>query len=277
MGDDSDLLSKKAEFIDSFFRKGAEFTRDMLEENEHLRRRVIVLEAQVSSAHHAPPSSTTIEELVEKIHSLEEERRAQLERFKGLESIENRLSERYAEIERENSDLASLYVAQSQLFSSLRLTEVVQVLIEIMLNFVGADCFAILLGDASGGLQVLAAEGCDAKSMPIVPVDQGSIGTTLSTLRSHVEESIGERREPGSPNPYICIPLVYDGHAIGVISVWGFLQQKESLVEVDRRIFEMLADSGGRALEASRLAAMAHDVEPGPGRGSYEEYAALLH
>lgn len=277
MGDDSDLLSKKAEFIDSFFRKGAEFTRDMLEENEKLRRRLIVLEAQMSSAKQTQPSSTTIEELVEKIHSLEEERKQQLARFAEVESIESKLSERYSEIERENSDLASLYVAQSQLFSSLKLTEVVQVLIEILLNFVGSDRFAILLADGAGGLKVLAAEGFTPADMPIFAADQGAIGATMSSLRLHCEPDIGADREPGADDPFVCIPLVHDGHAIGAIAAWGFLQQKQALVEVDHRIFDMLADSGGRALEASRLAAMAHGADPGPGRGSYEEYAALLH
>src|SRR5688572_21577460 len=110
-GDDREsLLTKKKEFFETFFRKGAEITRELLAENDRLRRRIVDLED---------------------------------------------------ELERENGDLASLYVAQTQLHASLDAAEVVRVIMEIALNFIGAQRFGIYLLDGGGTLKVLAAEGID--------------------------------------------------------------------------------------------------------------------
>jgi GAF domain-containing protein len=203
--DDRDsLLSKKKEFFETFFRKGAEITRELLAENDRLRRRIVDLED---------------------------------------------------ELERENGDLASLYVAQTQLHASLDGAEVVRVILEIALNFIGAQRFAIYRADGASGLRVLAAEGIDPDTLPPVAAGEGAIGGTFAAgaLRIDAEAPVA-RREPGGADPTVCVPLRCAGKSIGVLAIWCFLRQKQELSELDRRLLELLADGGGHALEAARLA-----------------------
>jgi GAF domain-containing protein len=204
-GDDREsLLTKKKEFFETFFRKGAEITRELLAENDRLRRRIVDLED---------------------------------------------------ELERENGDLASLYVAQSQLHASLDSAEVVRVIMEIALNFIGAQRFGIYLVDGGGALKVTAAEGIDPDTLGPVPVGQGAIGAAFAEGKLRIDaDAPAARREPGSTEPSVCVPLRFGGRSIGVVAIWCFLRQKDSLNELDRRMFELLADAGGHALEAARLA-----------------------
>jgi nitrate/nitrite-specific signal transduction histidine kinase len=224
--DDRDsLLSKKKEFFESFFRKGAEITRELLAENDRLRRRIVDLED---------------------------------------------------ELERENGDLASLYVAQSQLHASLDGAEVVRVIMEIALNFVGAQRFAIYLVDGAGMLRVLAAEGVDPERLPAVHAGEGAVGGCFAAGGLGIDaDAPAARREPGAGEPSVCVPLRHAGHAIGVLAVWCFLRQKSELTDLDRRLLELLADGGGHALEAARLARLGRGA--GGGRaGVHEDYAGLL-
>ncbi|HTM19424.1 MAG TPA: GAF domain-containing protein [Kofleriaceae bacterium] len=209
--DDRDsLLSKKKEFFESFFRKGAEITRELLAENDRLRRRIVDLED---------------------------------------------------ELERENGDLASLYVAQSQLHASLDPAEVVRVIMEIALNFVGAQRFAIYQRDGGGALHVLAAEGVDPERLAPVSAGQGAVGAALADGALLIDgEAPTARREPGTAEPSVCVPLRHRGRVIGVLAIWCFLRQKAELTDLDRRLLELLADGGGHALEAARLAGAAGEA-----------------
>ena len=73
----------------------------------------------------------------------------------------------YAEdLLKENERLASLYVAASQLHSTLDPFELQQIIVEILLNFVGAKVFALLAPDDEGMLGPLITEGIAAAAVP---------------------------------------------------------------------------------------------------------------
>ncbi len=224
--DRDSLLSKKKEFFESFFRQGAEITRELLAENDRLRRRIVDLEDA---------------------------------------------------LERENGDLASLYVAQTQLHASLDAGEVIRVILEIGLNFVGAQRFAIFLVDRSGRLRALAAEGIDVETLPVVDPDgSGAIGAAFAGAPMVVDpEAPACRREPGVADPSVCCPLRARGKVIGVLAIWCFLRQKQQLTDLDRRLLELVSDGGGHALEAARLARQGLQGG-GQSPGVHEDYAAML-
>src|SRR5690606_13191976 len=92
--------------------------------------------------------------------------------------------------------------------------------------------------------------------LPPLHRDSGVIGASMKSARPHWEEAIGPRRIP-SVDPFVSIPLRHGAECFGAVAVWGFLQQEDALIDIDHRIFNMLADAGGRALEATRLAARA--------------------
>ena len=76
-----DLAASKKEFIETFFKRGAEFTEELMRENEKLRYRVVQLEEErrilVARGDPTPGSEgRTLRELVARIESLESERAA---------------------------------------------------------------------------------------------------------------------------------------------------------------------------------------------------------
>src|ERR1700742_2160436 len=142
-----DLVESKREFIETFFKRGAEFTEELMRENEKLRFRVVQLEEERrASVTGGPvvdkPNAAALRELVARIEALEAERENLLSRFSGVERENRDFNDRYHDIERENNNLANLYVASFQLHSTLDLREVTQIILEILLNFVGAKTFA---------------------------------------------------------------------------------------------------------------------------------------
>jgi hypothetical protein len=210
------LLEQKKEFLESFFEKGAQLTRDLLRENERLRHRVIELEDQLRAGAGAAGH---------------DDQRA----------IDRALAERYAEIERENNALASLFVAQSQLHATLHFDQVAEVILEVLLNFVGARDFA-LIERIGGAERIIAAHGRVADSVREHPA-----------VRAALEQ--GSRRVAGvhgGGEPLVCYPLHSDGAIDGAFVIVSFLPQKDALEDVDHRMFDLISDSGGLALQAAR-------------------------
>ena len=190
--DESQFATSKVEFIHNFFKRASEFTEELLRENERLRYRVLELESQVATrpAQAAPAAGAvpSLGELLRRIQELEQERQHILSRTRDIESANVDFQDRYRDIERENNNLANLYVASFQLHSTLELREVRQVIIEILLNLVGAKVFAVLLLDEQErALRPLAIEGMDPSSLPQLdpPYRKSRIWRTLVRRKRH--------------------------------------------------------------------------------------------
>jgi nitrate/nitrite-specific signal transduction histidine kinase len=253
-----DLVAKQKEFLDAFFKKGAEFTEELLRENEKLRFRVVQLEEQIASSARAIPTPATLKELVEKIHSLEQEREQLMSRFSSVEAENQQYEARFHQIERENNNLASLYVAAYQIHSTFDLREVLQTVVEILLNFVGAKTFALLvLDDEPRVLRPVVTEGIERARVPDVPLGKGLIGKVAETGQSHLGAIRADSRSAPPDDPLICVPLRMKERVVGALSIWDFLMQKTELADVDYEIFNLLAAHAASALEAARLAAEA--------------------
>jgi transcriptional regulator with GAF, ATPase, and Fis domain len=184
------------------------------------------------------------------------------------------LEQHIQEVELENSNLASLYVALSQLHSSLDVNEVLGVIVEILLNFVGADTFAVMVADEGGTLRPIAAHGVARGAVPSLP-SEGLVGRALATGAPQYGTFVARR--PAARlgiDPMVCVPLHAAGEVMGAIPVWSFLQQKEALTPIDHEIIQLMSKSAGTALEAARLA-MTAPPQPGA-RGYYEAFAELI-
>src|SRR2546423_14794903 len=100
-----DLAQSKREFIETFFKRGAEFTEELMRENEKLRYRAVQLEEErrilIARGDPTPGSQqSTLRELVARIESLESERQKILNRYQGVENESRDFLDRYHEIER---------------------------------------------------------------------------------------------------------------------------------------------------------------------------------
>ncbi|HLB24690.1 MAG TPA: GAF domain-containing protein [Nitrospirota bacterium] len=244
-------LSFKAEEFLQIFRKGEEFTQELLKENEKLRYKLVQLEEDKRHLSAVEPGK--VQSLEEKVAVLTEENRHLMERYREVELENKNFAEKYLEVETENNNLANLYVASYQLHSTLDFEEVLKTVLEIIMNLVGAERFAImLLDEKTNELSAVAAEGVHGEEMPTVPIGNGVIGAVARTGESFFAEDT----QSGSGDleaPIVCIPLKIKEHVIGVITIYTLLVQKKSFTDVDYELFSMLAGHAATAIFSSRL------------------------
>jgi hypothetical protein len=147
---------------------------------------------------------------------------------KGAELAEElqRLNTKLAEIERENHNLASLYVAAHRLHASVEPRDIVQTVVEILLNFVGAKTFAIF-ADQGGRLAPVVTENLDGRGLAPPPVPEAPSCPPP-----------GELPSAGAP---IAVPLKAGERVVGVIAVWELVSHKTGLEKVDYELFNLLA------------------------------------
>lgn len=251
-GDEKGMHVRADEFL-QLFKKGAEFTQDLLKENERLRYRIFQLEEQQRKG--GGPASFVEENrlLAARIEELEREKDEILGRIRQIEAENNDFATRYVEIEEENNNLANLYIASYQLHSILDFDDVLKVITEIIINLIGAEEFAVMLIDEKTGLLgAAAAEGISLDDVPKVRPGEGIIGAIAATGESHfVEDPAGYVRDLS--NPMVCIPLKIKDQVIGVIVIYKLLIQKKAFVPVDYELFTLLAGHAATAIFSSRL------------------------
>jgi hypothetical protein len=253
-----DLAASKREFIETFFKRGAEFTEELMRENERLRYRIVQLEEMnraLQSGDKPGSAQNSLRELVARIEALELERTQLLKGFEGVSTQTQDVNARFHEIERENNNLANLYVASFQLHSTVDLREVTQIILEILLNFVGAKTFAIQLADEEQGkLRTLAAEGIERARVPEGKLDGGKVGEVIASGQPFYDEGrFGSRSD--LERPVIIVPLKIRDQVVGAIVVWDLLQQKTALQEVDYELFNLLGAHAASALQGAKLTA----------------------
>jgi transcriptional regulator with GAF, ATPase, and Fis domain len=250
--DDERLVQNRGEEFLQVFKKGAEFTQDLLRENERLRYRVVELEKSQSLGGDALPA-VEVTKLAERIASLEQEKQEILDRIRQVEEENQDFAARYLEIEDENNNLANLYIASYQLHSTLDFREVLQIITEIIINLIGAEEFAILLLDEkSNELQAVAAEGVERQEIPLFRLGKGVVGEVASSGESYFAPD-AEGAERDFANPMVCIPLKIKEHVIGVLAIYKLLMQKKEFAPVDYELFTLLAGHAATAIFSSRL------------------------
>lgn len=242
-----DVSGARGEEFLQAFKKGAEFTQEVLKENEKLRYRVIQLEEQVRS-------SGSGDALAEKLKALEAEKEEILTRIKEVEEENEDFANRYVEVEEENNNLANLYIASYQLHSTLDFSEVLQIIMEIIINLVGAEVFGVLLFDeTSNHLTPFATEGIEKEDIPPVKISEGTIGDVVKSGDNYFKESLADTGTIEPLNPMVCIPLKIKERVIGVIVIYKLLQQKDKFRDVDYELFTLLAGHAATAIFGAKL------------------------
>jgi len=247
--------SEEAEEILQMVNRGIEFTKEILGENERLRFRVIQLQEENNELLRQAERGKLRRRLEEELMRLEEEKQRILEEYKRVEEQNREYAMRYVEVEEENNNLANLYVCSYQLHSTLEFKEVVQIIMEIIINLIGAEEFGIYLLDEKGKLLVpVAMEGKDLSSAPSFGLGQGAIGRCAQTGENYYAQDIeGTQRERAFEEPLVAIPLKIKEQVIGVIVLYKLLPQKTQFANVDYELFTLLAGHAATAIFSSRL------------------------
>jgi nitrate/nitrite-specific signal transduction histidine kinase len=246
-------ISKKVEEFLQVFKKGEEFTQELLKENEKLRYRVAQLEEVTKFSDRE--GTYKVNSLEERIKFLEEENRSLIERYRVVEEENKDFANRYIEVEAENNNLANLYVASYQLHSTLDFNESLKIILEIVMNLIGAEEFSIMmLDEKTNELSIVAQEGMGPEARASIKLGEGIIGTAARSGESFYRE--------GDPtdltgvdylHPLVVIPLKIKEHVIGVIVIYKLLVQKQQLSNIDYELFSMLAGHAATALFSSKL------------------------
>lgn len=162
-----------------------------------------------------------------------------------------RLAERMSTVEAENNRLANLYVASCQLHSSLDLSEVLRNIVEIMINLIGADQFAVyILDEKTGRLEPVVSHGMGQRACPA-----GVLGERILGRAVQLRETF--RRDPpesaDASGPLACVPLHVRERPLGAIVVHRLFEQKKVLNALDEELFALLADHAAAAILAAQV------------------------
>ena len=245
------ILKKAEEFL-QIFKKGEEFTKDLIKENERLRFKIAQLEEAIQNT----GNEEKIVLYEERIKLLDQEVSSLTERYRKVEEENKDFVSKYLEVETENNNLANLYVASYQLHSTLDSNEVLRIVMEIIINLIGAERFSIFLIDEKANeLVPVAAEGLMVGEVPKIKLGEGIIGGVAKEGESYFAEDMGERtgQSPDLRKPFVCIPLKIKEHVIGVISIYSLFVQKGVFSNIDYELFNLLAGHAATAIFSSRL------------------------
>jgi transcriptional regulator with GAF, ATPase, and Fis domain len=246
-------ISKKVEEFLQVFKKGEEFTQELLKENEKLRYRAAQLEEVTKFSDRE--GTFKVSSMEERIKFLEDENRSLIERYRVVEEENKDFANRYIEVEAENNNLANLYVASYQLHSTLDFNESLKIILEIVMNLIGAEEFSIMmLDEKTNELTIVAQEGMGPEARASVKLGEGTIGAAARSGDAFYRD--------GDPtnlkgvdylHPLTVIPLKIKEHVIGVIVIYKLLVQKQEFSNVDYELFSMLAGHAATALFSSKL------------------------
>jgi hypothetical protein len=236
----------RGEELLEMLQRGRAFTEALLGENERLRYQVVKHESdtmQLQSALEtaAFTAARESEVLRQRVAHLEQ-------RFQQVEAESRDFASRYAEVSAENENLAYLYVASHRLHSTLEPSEVTEIIVEILIDLVGADEFGLLLVDErTNELTPIRVEGSLASYPAHMHVGEGTWGLAVREGRAHYEE----RPEPGAP--LAVIPLQIKVHSVGAIVITRMLHGKVRFEPLTKELLGLLAGHAATALMSSRL------------------------
>ncbi|HEX4514707.1 MAG TPA: GAF domain-containing protein, partial [Polyangiaceae bacterium] len=249
-------------FVQQFFRKGAQLTEELLQENDQLRRLHLQLEAENTKLRTQLASDHAMRDLLRKIKQLEKEKGDLLSHVHEAEMQSTRFGARFHEMEEELAKLANLYVASYQLHSTLDVQLVVRHLKELLQQLVGAQRVAIYMADSQRKyLLLVASEQIDEKKYARIPLGGDEVGhmsvaeRVFLTGTEHIAQ--GALGKCSEKSPAAVIPLRFDDRVVGVIMIHSVFEQKTSFGEVDFELFKMLGAHAASALVGAMLYASA--------------------
>ncbi len=201
-------------------------------------------------------------ELSQRVLSLEEEctrlRAEQDEAMRRIGELEQEnldFANQLVQVEDVNNNLTNLYIASSRLHSTLDREETLEIIKEVVINFVGAEKFAIFLVDkATKQLHFETGEGFDTEAQfPEIPLGEGVLGETAASGENYFLEGAVSEGSDDLLSPIVAIPLIIHEQMIGILAIYRLFIQKEQLESIDYQLFSMLGEHAATALFSSTL------------------------
>ena len=214
--------------------------------------RVAALETENMKLRTNAEAQVAIQELMDQLRRLELERDDLRARMEQAEKLSKEFGQRFADFEQEFANLANLYVASSQLHSTMSPRTVTRRIKEILAQLVGAESYGVYLANAERTeLVPIASEGIPADVLTPIGVDDGIVGRAFRSGGVSICE--GDPSRGSFQEPAAVIPLSVDDGVVGVVAVFATLVQKTEFESVDHELFHLLARHAAAALVSASL------------------------
>ncbi len=196
-----------------------------------------------------------------------------MQRIGELEEENLDFANQLVKVEQVNNNLTNLYLASSRLHSTLDRGETLDIIKEVVINFVGAEKFAVLLyNKVSKELVFETGEGFEqAENFPAIGTSDGVFGEVVARGENYFCSGSMSAGSDDLLAPIVAIPLKTQQHLIGVLAVYRLFIQKEQLESIDYQLFSMLGEHAATALFSSSLYARSERK-----RQTYEGFVDLL-
>ena len=131
------LTVQREEFLETFFKRGAEFANELLGEVHEMQGQLRTLRDENAALRLQLASDDAIRDLLVKIEALEKEKHALATHVESTKQESSNYLSKYHEVELELDAMANLYVASYQLHIALTPAEVFSIMEQILMQFVG--------------------------------------------------------------------------------------------------------------------------------------------
>lgn len=186
--------------------------------------------------------------------ALVEENSALQTRIRELEAENQEFAKQIVSSDDVNNNLTNLYIASSRLHSVLDRAEVIKIIKEVVINFVGAEQFALLIWDKNQQRLVFqAGEGFDSATFPTVAPGEGLLGEVFEAGEIFLHAGHVGKGSDDPLQPLAAIPVVIHDEVIGVLAIHRLFIQKDKFEPVDRQLFSMMAEHAATALFSANL------------------------
>lgn len=171
------------------------------------------------------------------------------QQVKDLLDENTEIQSRLLELEELNSSMMSMYVSSFRLHSTLILDEVVATIADILVNFIGARAYAVLVENDAGTLDVVAEARLDGR-LPTRGIEpRGVLAEVLGSKTAYVHTSDRPARE----GILAAVPLTMGKENVGALVVYELLSQKERLLKNDVELLSLLGGHAASALVSAQL------------------------
>ncbi|HAD03334.1 MAG: hypothetical protein A2091_13360 [Desulfuromonadales bacterium GWD2_61_12] len=153
-----------------------------------------------------------------------------------------------------NNNLTNLYIASSRLHSVLNRGEVLEIIREVIINFVGAEKFAVLLfHKTTGELHFEVGEGFEPGEFPPFRPESGIFAEVAASESAYFQEGSVAQGSDDPLQPIAAVPLKIHDTTMGILAIYRLFIQKEAFQPVDFQLFSMMAEHAVTALFSSTL------------------------
>ncbi len=193
--------------------------------------------------------------LEQECERLRAEQEDALRRIGELEQENLEFANQLVQVEEVNNNLTNLYIASSRLHSTLDQSETLEIIKEVVINFVGAEKFAVFLYDkGSQALRYETGEGFDDDAFyQDIPIGEGVLGQAAAKRENYFCEELIAEGSDDLLAPIVVIPLIIHEKVIGILAIYRLFIQKEQLQSIDYQLFSMLGEHAATALFSSTL------------------------